>query len=259
MLKLFLLLPLLLTQLSLGKPKSSAIVDLAHVEIYFQRMPDEITTSAARVQVDSQISKSNKEKITALFKRIYTPENLMVSIREGYIRSLPSSQGVYRWFTSISGLKYSQARGNAVTRFSSTHTKENFISMASTLKISANRTNSIKTYTLNWQDHKTMGMIMELIDLAWLMASSKVTPNHPPLSLKAASDMVKGRRELYLPDAEKTAIAISTLSLTSFSESKIDELGTFPLTPSGIQHIEAFHRALENTLKNAAKTLQNQL
>jgi hypothetical protein len=242
-----------------AKPRSSAIVDLAHIELYFLRMAENFEEAAKRNQVDTQISKSQKEQIASFAQRIYTVENLMIPMRENYVRSLVSSRDVNRWFTSVPGLRYSQARGTAVKKFSSTLTKESFLNLSATLKLTPNRTNTLKTFSLNWQEGKTLAIIMEGLDIAWVMATSKVKAGQTPLSVKAASEMVKGRRDLYLSDADRVAVAISALTFTGFSGSKVDELGSFPLTTAGLNHLEAVHKSLEQTLKNAAKTLQKQL
>ncbi len=242
-----------------GKSQSSAIVDLAHIEIYFLRMQEAIDAAATRNQVDTQINKSQREQISSLAKRIYTPANLMIPLREAYASSLVSKKDVHRWFTGVTGLKYSQVRGTTVKKFSSTLTKESFVNLAATLKLSPNRNNTLKTFALNWQEGKTIAIIMEGLDMAWMMATSKLKAGQPPLSVRSAADMVKGRRDMYLEDADKQALAITALTFTSLSDAKVDELGAFPLTPAGVSHLEALHRAIEHTFKNAAKTLQKQL
>lgn len=236
-----------------AEPSVENVLEYYHCPEFLAQAQQQIEQSIERLRKDESMTPTQSAQVLRLAARIYRGDNLMKVFKFAYGRALnlEALQGLAAWQASPKGRVF----GTAIHSYYTTkpHKRQK------PPKLDPNRLNSLNTYL-------TTNTLVDLwltfqkgADYGVLLALDTYRPQKERIGQKLIKERINKPNDASIDLAKSAAMSWSNSILAPLSTEDIDEISRFAHGVDGQASIEAFRRALEQTLERAAATLTTQL
>lgn len=201
------------------------------------------------------LSDDKNSQLVQFARQIYTKYNLYETFKEIYRQNISKAtlQGVAKWLDTPLGTRLQRAHRKA----NEPGTETPIESYWTDTEISENRKNSIRTYFLTTGLMERHSAMKGGAFLGVFMGISGFSPAHSRDSFSYLKKKADRRENAFRGDALAKTLKRYVYLLRDFDDEELDRIAEFFMGTYGQAHLEAYNRALEKTLTQAAKSMRS--
>lgn len=226
-----------------------------HTEDLLDQSMKKLEEAVLRRRKESPVTDAQLDLILVTARKIYRGSNLYPVFRAAYTKAMHLSNlnALRQWQNSPLGITL--GRGLQATAKAEPTALTSYYEKEAPIVLKPNRRNAINTLVTVSEQDKLLATYMLGADFGVWIGLEVQKPRVQRERQKVLREKLKARRTGYNEPARASAMAALVYTVKDMKNEEIDAVTAFYGTAAGIAVVNAYNKALEHTLEQAALTL----